>query len=106
MNKIVIKPFNVIDHSDLPEMSVDQMPSDGDPLEIDRELYFVCEINHDQQSAPTVIGVIPLVVRNPAKVTNIQNYVHCLSKAHRKVLFKNDKGNCDLDNCDEMIVSQ
>jgi hypothetical protein len=105
MNKVMIKPFNVIDHTDLPEMSVDQIPTDGDPLEIEKELYYVCEINYNQQSGPPVIGVIPLVVRNPAKVLNIKNYIHCLSIAHRKVLFKNDKGICDLDNCDEMIIS-
>jgi hypothetical protein len=105
MNKI-IKPFNVIDHTDLPEMSVDQIPTDGDPLEIKGELYYVCEINYKQQSDPLVIGVIPLVVRNPAKVLNINNYIQCLSIAHRKVQFKNDKGICDLDNCNEMIISE
>jgi hypothetical protein len=105
MNKIVIKPFNVVDHTDLPEMSVDKIPDDGDPLEIERELYYVCEKNYKQQSDPPVIGVIPLVVRNPAKVLNIKSYIHCLSIAHRKVQFKNDKGICDLDNCNEMIIS-
>ena len=48
MNKIVIKPFNVVDHTDLPEMSVDQIPTDGDPLEIKGELYYVCEKNYKQ----------------------------------------------------------
>jgi len=51
-----------------------------------------------------VIGVIPLVVRNPAKVLNIKDYIQCLSIAHRKVQFKNDKGICDLDNSSEMII--
>jgi hypothetical protein len=105
MNKVVIKPFNVVDHTDLPEMRVDQIPAEGDPLEIEGELYYVCENSYKQQSDPPVIGVIPLVVRNPAKVLNIKNYIHCLSLAHRKVQFKNDKGICDLDNCDEMIIS-
>ncbi len=105
MNKIVIKPFNVVDHTDLPEVSVEQIPTDGDPLEIDKELYFVCEINYKQNSEPPVIGVIPLVVRNPAKVENIKNYIHCLSIAHRKVQFRNENEICDLDNCNEMIIS-
>ncbi len=48
MNKIVIKPFNVTDHTDLPEMSVDNIPEHGDPLEIKGELYFVCEINYER----------------------------------------------------------
>ena len=49
--------------------------------------------------------IVIRVVRNPRDVTNIRDYIQCLSLAHRKVQFKNDKGICDLDNCDEMIVS-
>lgn len=33
-DKIVIKPYNVVDHTDLPEMSLDQIPTGGDQLEI------------------------------------------------------------------------
>jgi hypothetical protein len=105
MNKIVIKPFNVVTHTDLPEMSVNQIPTDGDPLEIKGELYFVCEQNRKQQADLPVIGVIPLIVKNPAKVLNIKEYIHCLSIAHRKVQFGNEKGICDLDHCDEMVIS-
>jgi len=105
MNKMVIRPFNVVDNTDLPEISVDQIPADGDPLEINGEIYYVCENNFKRQSDLLKIGVIPLVVRDPAKVLNIENYIRCLSIAHRKVQFKNDKGLCDLDNCNEMIIS-
>jgi len=105
MNKVVIIPYDVVAHKDLPEMKVDQFPTDGDPLEIDGELYFVCEQKYKQQADPRMIGVIPLVVRNPANVLNIKKYIECLSIAHRKVQFKNDQGICDLDNCDEMIIS-
>ncbi len=105
MNKIVIRPFNVVDHTYLPEMSVDHLPTDGDPIEINEELYFVCEEADIQQSDPPAIGVVPLIVRNPAKVLNIQNYIQCLSIAHRKVQFMNDQGICDFDNCTEMIIS-
>jgi hypothetical protein len=105
MNKVVIVPHDVVTHANLPEMSVDQIPSDGDQLEINGELYYVCEQNVKQQVNSSVIGVIPLVVRNPAKVLNIKEYIHCLSIAHRKVQFKNDMGICDLDNCDEMVIS-
>lgn len=55
---------------------------DGDPLEIKGELYYVCENIHEQHSDPSAIGVIPLVVRNPAKVLNIKDYIQCLSLAH------------------------
>jgi len=105
MSRIVIKPFNVVTKEHLPEISVERIPTDGDPLEVGKELYFVCERDSGPQTDHPVIGVIPLVVRNPRDVTNISHYIQCLSLAHRKVQFKNDKGNCDLDNCDEMIIS-
>ena len=105
MNKIVIKPFNVIDQTDLPELSVDQIPVNGEPLEIKEELYYVCEDDRIQLAANSVIRVIPLVVRDPSKVSNIHDYIHCLSIAHRKVQFKNKKGTCDFDSCDEMIIT-
>jgi hypothetical protein len=101
----VIKPFNVIDQIELPEMSVDQRPTDGDPIEIKGELYYVCENIPQHKYEGPVIGVIPLVVRNPKQVTDIEDYIRCLSLAHRKVLFKNEKGYCDLENCDEMIIT-
>jgi hypothetical protein len=105
MNKMVITPFNVVDKAELPEMLVDQVPSGGDPLEIDGELYYVCENISLQKTDHNLIGVIPLVVRNPSNVTNIEKYLECLSIAHRKVLFKNAKGSCTLENCDEMVIS-
>jgi hypothetical protein len=105
MDKLVIKPFNVIDNTELPEISVSKVPTDGDPLEIDREMYYVCEDILGQGASLPRIGVIPLVVRNPAKIPNIKEYIECLSIAHRKVLFKNENGICDLENCDEMIIS-
>lgn len=105
MNNIVIKPFNLIDQTHLPEMTVDHILTDGDPLEIKGEMYYVCEnINEHPFNSP-VVGVIPLVVRNPAKINNINSYIKCLSLAHRKVQFKNEKGLCDFDNCDEMVIS-
>lgn len=105
MDKTVIIPFNVVDNLELPEMLVDQIPVDGDPLEIDGEIYYVCENILTPHTDSAVIGVIPLVVRNPSKVLNIKNYIECLLIAHRRVIFKNSKGICDLDNCDEMIIT-
>ena len=105
MNKAVIKPFNVIDNTKLPEMSIDKILTNGDPLEIEGEMYYICESNSTRQHNSPEIGVIPLVVRNPADVTNIKEYIKCLSIAHKKVLFKNAKGSCDLENCDEMIIT-
>jgi hypothetical protein len=105
MSKVVIKPINVIDLTQLPDMTVNQIPTDGDPLEIKGEMYYVCETVFEQKFDFLHIGVIPLVVRNPSKVMNINNYIKCLSLAHRKVQFKNATGICDIDNCDEMIIS-
>lgn len=105
MNKPVIVPYDVVSRTELPEISVERIPTDGDPLEINGEMYYVCEQKSVIPADPPVIGVIPLVVRNPKQVLNIKEYVQCLSIAHRKVLFKNDKGICDLDSCDEMIIS-
>jgi hypothetical protein len=105
MEKIVLKPINIIDNNALPEMSVEKVPTDGDPMEINGEMYYVCENPCRQKSSLAEIGVIPLVVRNPSAVTDIKSYIHCLSLAHRKVLFRNASGICDLENCDEMIIS-
>jgi hypothetical protein len=103
MDKITITPYNVVDNTELPEMSVEQLPIDGDALEISGETYYVCQFVQTVESP--VIGVIPLVVRNPSKVSNRKNYIECLSIAHRRVLYKNANGMCDLENCDEMIIT-
>jgi hypothetical protein len=105
MNKIVVKTYNVVDQTQLPEIIVDQLPEDGDPIEIAGELYYVCENASQPQSDEILVGLLPLVVRNPAKVKNIEKYLKCLSIAHRKVLFKNDRGNCDFGSCNEMIIT-
>jgi hypothetical protein len=105
MSKVIIRPFNVVDNTGLPEIEIDGVLTDGDPIEVEGELYFVCEISSNQHSESGSVGVIPLVVRNPAKVRNIKSYIECLSIAHRKVQFKNKKGNCELENCDEMIIT-
>jgi hypothetical protein len=105
MSKVKIKPFNVVDHTDLPEVTVNQVPLDGDPLEIDREMYYVCETKHKEKDGIREIGVIPLVVKNPDKVANIKDYINCLSVAHRRIQFRKKNNICDLGDCDEMIIS-
>ena len=105
MSKVKIKPFNVVDHTDLPEMTVDRLPVEGDPLEIDREMYYVCETKGKEKDGLQEIGVIPLVVKNPTKVQNIKSYINCLSIAHRRIQFRKSNNICDLNDCDEMIIS-
>lgn len=84
-------------------MVLDNLPADGDPLEIDGQLYFVCE-NTGLVGNGGTIGVIPLIVRNPSIIKDINRYINCLSRAHRKVMFRNKQGACDLENCEEMVI--
>ncbi|HLP73035.1 MAG TPA: hypothetical protein VK155_09050 [Bacteroidales bacterium] len=100
----LIKLYDVAGDAKLPEIKVDQIPESGDPIEVEGEMYYVCEQPESDESIPS-IGVIPLVVRNPSSVSNIRQYVDCLSVAHRKVQFKNRKGETDLEHSDEMIIS-
>ena len=105
MSKVKFKPFNVIDKTDLPEITANQFPAEGDPLEIDREMYYVCDTNYQEKNDLNKIGVIPLVVKNPAKVVNINSYIKCLSIAHRRIQFRKNNNICDFNDCDEMIIS-
>jgi hypothetical protein len=100
-----IKLIDVVAQTDLPEIAVDRLPHEGDPIEINDEMYYVCEKKLLPEDGIHKIGVIPLVVRNPAKVSNIKGYIKCLSIAHRRIQFKKNNEICDLDNCDEMIIS-
>lgn len=102
VEKIQIKPYDVVTEKKLPEMALDQPPSEGDPLEINGDMYFVCELYPDQGET---VRVIPLIVRNPQDVKDIKMYIECLTLAHRKVKFRNKQGYCDLENCEEMIIT-
>jgi hypothetical protein len=99
------KIFNVIDNNVLPSIAIDNYPEEGEPLEIDKEMYYVCEREFNQEGDIMSIGVIPLVVRNPKKVENIRNYINCLIIAHRRVQFMKASLACDFDDCDEMVIS-
>jgi hypothetical protein len=105
MGKIIVKPLNLIDHTQLPEVILDQRLTTGDPLEINGEMFYVCELPGRQSSDSSVLPLIPLVVRNPANIPDIEEYIKCLSMAHRRVQFRNSQGICDLENCEEMIIS-
>lgn len=104
MENVLIKPYDVIINKDLPEIFLEKLPADGDPLEIDGQLYFVCE-NSALVGNGESINVIPLIVRDPSNIKDINRYINCLSRAHRKVMFRNKQGVCDLENCEEMVIS-
>jgi sorbitol-specific phosphotransferase system component IIA len=89
--QITIKPYNVIDRSDLKEITVDQLPVLGDPLEVDSNMYLICEINNQVNEEAQSVGVIPIVYKTDKKLTN-ENFLESLSVAlreiqHRKVMF-------------------
>ncbi len=103
--KMKIKPYNVINHAELPVITVDALPVAGDPIEVEKEMYYACETDHPEKDGLKHIGVIPLVVRNPAEVRDIGTYIGCLSTAHRRILFRKQNNICDFNDCDEMIIS-
>jgi hypothetical protein len=105
MEKIIVRPLNIIDQTSLQEVVLDQKLTTGDPLEINGEMFFVCELPGRQSTESSELPLIPLVVRNPANIPDINEYIKCLSLAHRKVLFRNSQGVCDLENCEEMVIS-
>jgi hypothetical protein len=104
MNKKILKLYDVITDTKLPDLSVSELPSEGDPIEINGEMYFVCERNYAEPDNPE-IGVIPLIVKNPSSVVNINQYVKCLSTAQRRIRFRNKNGSSSLENSEEMIIS-
>ena len=80
-----LRPYNVIDRNELPEVTVNKIPVSGDPLEINSEMYFVCETSKMEKDGFRKIGVIPLVVKNLKKVENVESYMRYLSIAHRRI---------------------
>lgn len=88
-----LKPYNIIDRAELPEIIVDQFPVNGDPLEINEEIYYVCETNCQKKEDLHWIGVIPLVIKNPGQVTNIENYKKYLAVALRRNQYLNRNNN-------------
>lgn len=100
-----IRIFNVIDNISLAETKLDKLPEVGDPIEIDHEMYYVCERTVQSEGDNEAIGVIPLIVRNPQKIENINDYLKCLTLAHRRIKFMSENKECDLNDCNEMIIS-
>lgn len=80
-----IKPFNIIDRTELPEVTTENFPVAGDPLEIENEMYYVCETNCQDQDGLKKITVIPLVIKDPGRVENIESYKSYLSIAIRRM---------------------
>ncbi|HLN20937.1 MAG TPA: hypothetical protein VK213_07595, partial [Bacteroidales bacterium] len=93
------------DNTDLPEISVYKIPSSGDPIEIENEMYYACDTGSSDDTNEPRVGVIPLVVRNPRKIDNINEYIKCLSIAHRRIQFRKKNNICDFNDCDELIIS-
>lgn len=82
---LIIKPFNIIDRTELPEVTVDYVPVNGDPLEIDSQMYFVCDTKNQVTNGRQPVGVIPLVIKNVTKIKNIESYMESLHVALRRM---------------------
>jgi hypothetical protein len=82
---LTIKPFNVIDRTELPEVTVDRVPVNGDPLEIDSQMYFVCDTKNQVTDGRQPVGVIPLVIKNVTKINNIESYMESLYVALKRM---------------------
>ena len=82
---ITIRPFNVIDRTHLPELTVYSVPVNGDPLEIDSQMYFVCETKNQVTDGRQTVGVIPLVIKDVAKIISIESYLESLHVALRRM---------------------
>lgn len=83
-----IKPFNIIDRTELPEVTTENLPVAGDPLEIENEMYYVCETECREKDELRKVGVIPLVLKNPNRVENMGIYYKYLSIAIRRMQYR------------------
>jgi|WetSurMetagenome_2_1015567.scaffolds.fasta_scaffold00132_18 hypothetical protein len=81
---IEVRIYNVTDKTELDSVTVDTCPRDGDPIEIDHEMYYVCETDCAGTGDIRSIGVIPLVAKDPAKIPDVKDYINCLSVAHKR----------------------
>ena len=82
---ITIRPFNVIDRTELPEVTVDSVPVNGDQLEIDSQMYFICETKNQLADGRQTVGVIPLVIKNTTKIKSMESYLESLHVALRRM---------------------
>ena len=105
MLKADVRVYDVLDKNVLPHFTTGSIPQEGDPVEINHEMYYVCEKNCDPDGNLVSLGLIPLVVRNPREVKNIKEYINCLAIAHKRVQFRKNNKTCDFDECDEMIIT-
>lgn len=80
-----IKPYNVIDRSDLKEITVDRIPAVGDTLEVDSDLYLVCDIHNVVNDCTQAVGVIPIVYKTENKAFNTENYLESLYVALKRM---------------------
>lgn len=73
-----IKPYNVIDRTDLKEVTVDRVPVIGDPLEVDSNMYLICDMDNQVNDGGQSVRVVPLVYKNGNKAFNTENYLESL----------------------------
>ena len=69
-------------------------PVNGDPLEIDSQMYFVCETKDQVTDGMQAVGVIPLVIKNTTRIKSLESYLESLQVALRRM---QDLRNIPLD---------
>ncbi|MDX9726225.1 MAG: hypothetical protein RBT38_07555 [Bacteroidales bacterium] len=84
--QFTIRPFDVIDRTELPEVKVDQIPSSGDSLVIDSQVWFVCDIDDRGRDNSNIVKVIPGVIRYHSDAGSPGNYLESLSAAISRML--------------------
>lgn len=99
--EMINEVYDVTDNSSLPPVPVDRCTKIGDPLEINHEMYYICEMNYTGDGELSSVGVIPLVVRNTVSVEDIQGYLNCLSLARGRDLKRNGEEPGDPDECSD-----
>lgn len=85
--QITIRPFNVVDRTELPEVKVDQFPVNGDSLVIDSQVYFVSGTDDRGRESNNVIKVIPGVIRYHSNGRIPGSYLESLSAAISRMQY-------------------
>lgn len=85
-----VKPFNVIDRTELPPVNVDQLPVNGDALRIDAKEYFVCGTDDLGKDGWFAVKVIPRVTRYTSGGGNLGSYFESLAVALKNMQYKSN----------------
>ncbi len=78
---ITVIPFNIIDRTELPSVRLDQVPVNGDTMEINSQIYYVCDTDDVKYDHYQTVRVIPGIIGNTFKGAVSGSYFESLSAA-------------------------